>query len=72
MPEKGRTLGKELWIEFLTRWKEKLWKFLNWLLEDFSPWLKWLVFDAILTALVGILANRYKGLHPLFRALGRL
>jgi len=33
MPEKGRTLGKELWIEFLTRWKEKLWKFLNWLLE---------------------------------------
>jgi hypothetical protein len=40
--------------------------------QDFSPWLKWLVFDALLTAMIGFLATRYKGLHPLFRALGRL
>jgi len=72
MSKEDGTLGRELWLEFVRRWKQRLWKFVYWLLEDFSPWLKWLLFDAILTALIGILATRFKGLHPLFRALGRL
>jgi hypothetical protein len=36
MPEpKGRNLGKDLWLEFLARWKERLWRLLHWMLEVF-------------------------------------
>ena len=39
---------------------------------EFQPWLKWLIFDAVLTLLVGALVRRAEPLRPLFEAVGWL
>ena len=38
--------------------------------QEFQPWVKWLIFDALLTLAIGTLLRRYKGLRPALEALG--
>lgn len=40
--------------------------------QEFQPWIKWLVFDALLTLLLGLVVKRFEGLRPLFEAVGWL
>ncbi|KAF8071276.1 hypothetical protein HT031_001359 [Scenedesmus sp. PABB004] len=49
----------------LRRW---LWAAIEELLEEFAPWLKWIIFDAALTLVVGVLVKRVALLRPLFEA----
>jgi hypothetical protein len=39
-------------------------------LQEFSPWLQWLMFDAILTLVVSYASRRFWRLKPVFRAIG--
>jgi hypothetical protein len=39
-------------------------------LQEFQPWLKWIIFDAALTLLVGQLVKRVEVVRPLFEAVG--
>jgi hypothetical protein len=39
-------------------------------LQEFQPWLKWIIFDAALTLLVGQLVKRVEFVRPLFEAVG--
>ena len=44
---------------------------LNWCcLQEFEPWFKWMLFDAILFALVSTSAKQIKFLRPAFEAVG--
>jgi len=38
--------------------------------QEFQPWIKWLIFDALVTLAIGALLRRYKGLRPALEALG--
>jgi hypothetical protein len=49
-----------------------VWDAVCWLLDEFEPWVKWLVYDALLTLLTAALSRRWKQLNPLFEALGWL
>lgn len=46
--------------------------FLDGTSQEFSPWWKWIIFDALLALIVGWLANRFEGLRPFFEAVGWL
>lgn len=39
-------------------------------LQEFQPWLKWIIFDAVLTLVIGQLVKYCEGLRPLFEAVG--
>jgi hypothetical protein len=41
-------------------------------LQEFDPWLKWLIFDAAFTLLVGAVARQFESLQPWFAAVGWL
>jgi hypothetical protein len=34
--------------------------------QEFAPWWKWLLFDALLTLVVGAVASRFESTRPLF------
>jgi len=38
--------------------------------QEFQPWLKWIIFDALLTLLVGQLVKHVEVVRPLFEAIG--
>jgi len=57
---------------WLLRLRDWVWAQLEDLFEEFSPWLKWLVFDSILFLIVRFLSNRSARLEALFEALGWL
>lgn len=40
--------------------------------QDFQPWLKWLVFDAVFTLLITVLVKRAEFTRPLFTLIGWL
>jgi hypothetical protein len=40
--------------------------------QEFEPWFKWLVMDAVLALLVGAIAERALHLRPVLRAIGWL
>jgi hypothetical protein len=39
-------------------------------LQEFQPWLKWIIFDAVLTLVIGQLVKYFERLRPLFEAVG--
>ena len=43
--------------------KAKIWNLIELILEEFSPWLKWLVYDAILRVVVQFLMKRSERLR---------
>lgn len=43
--------------------RAKVWAIVEWALEEFAPWLKWLVFDAILRLAVAFLMKRSERLR---------
>lgn len=45
---------------------------MGWHAQEFQPWLKWLVFDALLTLLLGLVVKRFEVLRPLVEAVGWL
>ncbi|PNH02428.1 hypothetical protein TSOC_011600 [Tetrabaena socialis] len=51
------------WVLKLRR---RVWEFIEDLFEEFAPWIKWLVFDALLTIIVGLIASRFEATRPLF------
>lgn len=38
--------------------------------QEFQPWLKWIIFDAALTLVVGQLVKHVEAVRPLFEAIG--
>lgn len=38
--------------------------------QEFQPWLKWIIFDAVLTLVVGRLVKHAEFTRPLFEAIG--
>ncbi|KAK9865642.1 hypothetical protein WJX84_011182 [Apatococcus fuscideae] len=62
--------GRCSWALVWWRVKHALWRVLAWLLQDFEPWLKWLLFDALKNALVNALARAFPALQPVFAFLG--
>lgn len=50
--------------------RSRIWYLLEWVLEEFSPWLKWLVFDAVLRLAVQYLVKRSERLRNLFERVG--
>lgn len=40
--------------------------------QEFAPWLKWLIFEAVLVVCVKALASRLQSLQPIFEAVGWL
>jgi hypothetical protein len=39
-------------------------------LQEFQPWLKWIIFDAALTVVVGQLVKHVEFVRPMFEAVG--
>lgn len=68
-PSSTRRPGLPAWVYKLRR---KIWEFLEDLFEEFGPWIKWLVFDAILALIVNLIANRFESARPLFELVGWL
>jgi len=44
----------------------------DWFLDEFEPWVKWVVLDACLALFVGLAAKKVRGARPLLRAIGWL
>ena len=40
--------------------------------QEFEPWFKWMIMDAILALLLNITVHRVRGLRPVFLAIGWL
>ncbi|PNW75578.1 hypothetical protein CHLRE_12g532327v5 [Chlamydomonas reinhardtii] len=57
---------------WLYKLRRRVWTFIEDLLEEFGPWIKWLVFDALLTLIVGFIASRFEATRPIFEAVGWL
>ena len=47
-------------------------RFVLWVLEEFEPWFKWLVLDAVLAYFVGISARHWLRLARFYQAIGWL
>ena len=56
----------------LARFGEALWNAISWVLEEFEPWLKWMIFDAVMAVVVKAVASRWKALSPYLEAVGWL
>jgi hypothetical protein len=56
----------------LARLARLLRRTVDWVLEEFEPWLKWVVLDACLALCVGAVAKRVKAARPALRAIGWL
>ncbi|BDA47293.1 hypothetical protein COCOBI_10-1390 [Coccomyxa sp. Obi] len=41
-------------------------------LEEFEPWFKWVILDAVLALVVSLVAKRIKRARPVLRAIGWL
>jgi hypothetical protein len=41
-------------------------------LQEFEPWLKWLIFEAVLALIIRALVSRIAALEPFFEAIGLL
>ena len=54
-------------VERLRAW---LWQLIDFVLDEFEPWFKWVVLDAALALAVGALVRRVEALRPLFEAVG--
>jgi hypothetical protein len=39
-------------------------------MQEFQPWLKWIIFDAVLTLIIGQLVKHVEAVRPLFEAVG--
>lgn len=39
-------------------------------LQEFQPWLKWIIFDAALTLVIGQLVKHIEFMRPMFEAVG--
>jgi len=50
--------------------KTQVWGLIKFLLDEFEPWLKWLVFDAVLRIVLTFVANRSARLRVFFETLG--
>jgi hypothetical protein len=57
------------WWSYL---RAKVWEGITALLEEFSPWLKWLVFDAVMSYIISLLAKRVPAVRNFFEAVGWL
>lgn len=57
-------------VRFYLAVKKRLSFLLEEILEEFSPWLKWVILDAFLTLVLRWLAKRYGFLNNLFEAVG--
>lgn len=57
---------------WLLKLRDRVWETIVDLFEEFGPWLKWLIFDALLTIIVGFLATRFKQLRPVMELVGWL
>ncbi|KAG1672602.1 hypothetical protein FOA52_002082 [Chlamydomonas sp. UWO 241] len=57
---------------WLARLRDGVWAQIEDLFEEFTPWLKWLVFDSLLLLIVRFLSRRSTRLEALFEALGWL
>ncbi|WIA12258.1 hypothetical protein OEZ85_012323 [Tetradesmus obliquus] len=70
----AKRFNVEARFESLRRYYEKVrsfvWYWIEELLEEFQPWLKWIIFDAVLTLVIGQLVKYFEGLRPLFEAVG--
>lgn len=42
------------------------------LVQEFEPWFKWVIMDAVLALAISLIAKRVKSLRPVFRAIGWL
>ena len=56
----------------LARLARLLRKAIAWVLEEFDPWLKWVVLDACPALCVGVAAKRVRAARPALRAIGWL
>jgi len=57
--------------ELQTVW-QKLWNAICWVFSEFDPWLKWVVYDSILSLVVKYVSTRWKIARGVFEALGWL
>lgn len=48
----------------------QVWAIIRFLLDEFEPWLKWLVFDAVLRLVVAWLISKSERLRSFFGMLG--
>ncbi|KAL3160613.1 hypothetical protein ABBQ32_010543 [Trebouxia sp. C0010 RCD-2024] len=54
-------------LAFLTRLLIRL---VAWVLEEFQPWVKWVIMDAALAYFVGVSAKKYLRLAHVYQAIG--
>lgn len=52
------------------RFPIQLWSLVRFLLDEFEPWLKWLVFDAVLRMVVGWIAARNVRVRQFLTTIG--
>jgi hypothetical protein len=56
----------------LARLTKLLRRTIDWVLDEFEPWLKWTILDACLALCVGLAAKRVRAARPALRAIGWL
>ncbi|KAL0043063.1 hypothetical protein WJX79_008062 [Trebouxia sp. C0005] len=45
-------------------------RLVSWVLEEFEPWVKWLIMDAVFAYFVGVSARHWLRLASLYQAIG--
>mmetsp|Transcript_11443 Transcript_11443/g.29330 ORF Transcript_11443/g.29330 Transcript_11443/m.29330 type:complete len:92 (-) Transcript_11443:349-624(-) len=55
------------WLAALRR---SIWETVCWALDEFEPWLKWMVYDAVFALVTAALVKRCNRLAAVFEALG--
>lgn len=56
--------------DLLLRLRSWLMRVVEWAAEEFDPWLKWVIFDALFALATARLAARVAAVRPLFIAVG--
>jgi len=59
-------------LHLVSRTAHTVWRNLSWVLEEFEPWLKWIIFDAVMTLIIRGVSNRWKQSVPYLEAIGWL
>jgi hypothetical protein len=70
-PSKGRYGALLRWAErLLLRLRSWLARVVDWAADEFDPWVKWVVLDALFALLTAAVARRVSAVRPLFEAFG--
>jgi len=67
---KPKKLERGILPAWVYQLRDKVYLLLEDVMDELGPWIKWIIYDALLTLVIGWLVHRLEFLRPVFEAVG--